>query len=253
MAGDNKDGWDRGLAEGRMGREGGTGNPWARAEGRRQYEAAHPPLQGGDPLTGLLWLIFVLPFKILFWLVASGSGRTVLIVVVGLVSLGGLSIYLQEREAAARHDALARLGDADFSQTVKLTVKANNGPILSVEVGELVSVQCTVELAPHGDDYFTRFASDCSGLERSDSLTYLQNLGLNYLRRRNFVNGFDGEVLTWKRLGDGGELDFFPVVNFEIGEDGTLVADRGREERLDEIAQARYPGRIEKWELKFIE
>ncbi|MEN0653156.1 MULTISPECIES: hypothetical protein [Hyphobacterium] len=256
-----------------------------------QYGGAHGSggLSGGDPLTGLLWLVFVLPFKIviwlfkaLFWMLTTWIGRGVLVLLLILSVVVWWRLDMIARASDERYAALLALTDADFTERATLTLTVTPGTVFAKENGEPVTIRCTIELAPYGDDYFTRYGSDCASQTASGEFTRWRGHqrrhddprfapGFNYLhsapRRESDPPDFvaDGTpTLRWMRLHLDPEGRISPLGALSLSSDirvfsisesgnGALVADYSRAAWVDEYINRHYPEWVEVWELEFLE
>ncbi|WBQ13993.1 hypothetical protein L2D00_04735 [Hyphomonadaceae bacterium BL14] len=165
-----------------------------------------------------LWVIFVLPFKIVIWMLTTWLGRGLLLVLV-VVSMWTVSrLDTMARETVDRYAAILALTDADYTRRAVLTLRVSPGTSWQPTGGDAIEIRCTIELAPYGEDFFTRFGDDCARQAESVEFARWQAVkrryederlaaGLNYLQRSRrgeydppgYVD--DGApTLSWSRL-----------------------------------------------------
>jgi len=164
------------------------------------------------------WVIFVLPFKLMIWMLTTWLGRGVLLVLV-VASVWSVNFHAtRARETADRYAAILALTDTDYTRRAALTLRVSPGTRMQPRAGEAIEIRCTIELAPYGEDFFTRFGDDCASQSASAEFARWQALirrhederlaaGLNYLQRSRRGDydppGYmdDGaHTLRWSRL-----------------------------------------------------
>ncbi len=222
---------------------------------------------GGAPLAALLLLPFRLiawTFRALLWMARTNLGRITFLILAAAVAAMWFNLTDRGRSAESRMEAINALSDADFTQRAIVSVRHSPGNAVAPREGAMIESSCVIELAPFGDDYFTRFTSECAGLSQDSQLerarTFRRNdeqgdywPGYNYLLRRS-VDG--APAMRWQRLifgpntwdyPPGAVLDsenLTPVV-FTTVEDDRFAAERGR------VAETA-PAYSEAWEIRFV-
>lgn len=155
---------------------------------------------GGDPLPGLLWLVFVLPvkaviwfFKALYWLVKTWLGRIILLGITVLAAIAIWNTTSWTGEFRSLHE--------DYLAWQPDTV-ASNATLRVTDMNADREFECRITVAPRRDGYLTHAGEGCTD-QAHPFASEAGNLAVIYPNRRHqgTVNR-ESDDFRWDRFED---------------------------------------------------
>lgn len=157
---------------------------------------------GGDPLTGLLWLVFVLPFKLIWWTLngtilrwvfGTWLGRIIFLVITVPLALAIWNTTSWTREYRSLHE--------DY-QAWQPDMAASNATLRVTDLNADRDFECRITVAPRRDGYLTHAGEGCTD-QAHPFASEAGNLAVIYPNRRHqgSINRASDEF-RWDRFED---------------------------------------------------